>query len=270
MSSLKTYMRTALAIVLGERCIVCNAFLPGAGICPRCLLRLPYTNVRGALRNPIERLFWGVLPIERATSMLHYSPKGTTGRILHTIKYNGRSDLATELGRMMAQELLTTGFFDGIDYLQPVPLHPQRRRQRGYNQSECLARGISEVTGIPIGNFVKRTKNNVSQTTLSHEERIGNVENIFAPNTAEIQRFRPKHLLVIDDVITTGSTVISCVQSLTGKPSADNSPALRISIASLAFAGRMHIGVQSLDDLHRESCVVDNTEFRERQVQTLS
>lgn len=267
---LKKYMRTALAIVLGERCVVCDAFLPGAGICPRCLLQLPYTKVRGALRNPIERLFWGVLPIERATSMLHYSPKGTTGRILHAIKYRGRSNLATELGRMMAQELLMTDFFDGIDFLQPVPLHPQRRRQRGYNQSECLARGISEVTGIPIGNFVKRTKNNVSQTTLSHEERVKNVENIFAPNTAELQRLRPQHLLVIDDVITTGSTVISCVQSLTGEPSPDNTPTLRINIASLAFAGQMHLGVQSLNDLHRKSCVVDNTEFRERQMQPLS
>lgn len=267
---LKEYMRTALAIVLGERCVVCDAFHPGAGICPRCLLRLPYTNVKGALRNPIERLFWGVLPIERATSMVHYNPRGMTGQILQAIKYNGRSELAVECGRMMAQELLSTDFFDGVDFLQPVPLHPLRFRQRGYNQSEHLARGISEVTGIPIGNFVKRTKNNVSQTTLSHAERVKNVENIFAPNTAELQRLRPQHLLVIDDVITTGSTVVSCVQSLTGEPSPDNTPTLRISIASLAFAGQTHLGVQSLNDLHRKSCVVNNTEFRERQVQPLS
>lgn len=270
MNSLKTYLRTALAIVLGERCVVCEEFLPGAGICPRCLLHLPFLNIKGAAGNPIERLFWGVLPIERASSMLQYTPGGMTSRVLKAVKYQGRSDLAVELGRMMAAELLSTDFFDDIDYLQPVPLHPRRQRKRGYNQSECLARGIAELTGLPIGNFVIRTKNNVSQTTLTHEERRGNVENIFVANTAELQRLKPKHVLFIDDVVTTGSTIINCVQSITGTPTAEQDTSLRVSVLSPAFAGNLHAGRLSPADLGMSSYVVDNTEFREQQIQSLS
>lgn len=267
MHQLRTYLRTALALLLGERCVVCGEFLSGAGVCPKCLLRLPYTNIKGAPGNPIERIFWGRVPVERANSMLTYHSGNDIERLVHAIKYKGRSGLAVDIGRIMAQELLTTGFFDGIDYLQPVPLHIRRERERGYNQSERLARGISQVTGLPIGNFVRRTVHNPTQTRLSHEERRENVKDVFEPNTAELQRLQPRHILIIDDVITTGSTVINCAQAITGVRGKTDSvnAGVSVSFLSLCYAGQMHRGRLTSEELGRSNLTVDNSEYRERQ-----
>lgn len=270
MSSIKKYIRTALSIVLGERCVVCGTFLPGAGLCPRCLLQLPYINIRGAAGNPIERVFWGVLPVERASSMLFYQPHNIVETLLHNIKYGGRSDLGVLLGRQMAQELLPTGFFDGIDGLQPVPLHPNRERTRGFNQSERIVRGVAEVTGLPIVDYVRRVVDNPSQTQLSHAERHANVKDIFAANTPAVERDQPRHILFVDDVITTGSTIVSCAKSLCSTLDSDQPSPIRVSVLSLAYAGKLHLGVQREDDLHLPSMVVDNTEFRERQITPLA
>lgn len=271
MNSLATYLRTALALLLGERCVVCGCFLPGAGVCPKCLLQLPYINIKGAAGNPIERLFWGAVPVERASAMLTYHPGNDMEGLIHAIKYHNRSDLAVEMGRHMAQELLHTDFFDGIDYLQPVPLHPSRQRERGYNQSERLARGISQLTGLPVANFVSRTVHNASQTQLLHEERRKNVEGIFAPVTTELLCHRPRHILIIDDVITTGSTAISCAQAITGGDGTSEPvlPDIRVSFLSLCFAGRFHQGRLSCQDLGLADLSINNAEFRERQISTL-
>lgn len=267
MNRLRTYTRAALAILLGERCIVCGRVLPGAGICPSCLLRLPYINIKGVSGNPMERIFWGAIPIVRASSMLIYHPGSIAEPIIHAIKYHDRPDLAVELGRMMAQEHLPHGFFEGIDAIQPVPLHIKRQRQRGYNQSERLARGISEVTGIKIVDVVRRRVDNVSQTRLSHEQRKDNVREIFAVDREAAAALRLKHILIVDDVITTGSTTINCAQAITGHMLCDDGelPDLRVSILSLAYAGTMHIGRLSAEELHRADCTVSNEEFRQRQ-----
>lgn len=273
MLPLRTYARTALALLLGERCVVCGDVLAGAGVCPKCLLQLPYINIKGADGNPIERLFWVIAPIVRANALLSYRPANNAEAIIHAIKYHDRSDLAIEIGRHMAQEVIDTGFFDGIDYLQPIPLHPHRQRQRGYNQSERLARGISELTGIPIGNFVRRTTDNRSQTKLSHEERSDNVKGIFTPNAQELQSKQPKHVLFIDDVVTTGSTTISCIKAFLEGAKDQNSDTeaqqLQVSVMSLAYAGPLHIGRIFAEDTPYEDATVSNQEFRERQYATL-
>lgn len=271
MLPLRTYARTALALLTGERCVVCGDVLAGAGICPKCLLQLPFANIRGATGNPIERLFWGVVPIVRANALLTYHPGDSVEPIIHAIKYHGRSDLAVDMGRHMAQELLATGFFDGIDYLQPVPLHPHRQRTRGYNQSERLARGISELTGIPIADFVRRTKDNKSQTKMAHEERQENVSGIFEVNTDELRAKHPKHILFIDDVVTTGSTIISCMKAATGTTEAPSisTSSFRVSVLALAFAGQLHVGRLFTQDVGLDDATVSNSEFRERQYASL-
>ena len=277
MTSFKTYLRAALAIMLGERCVVCGRPLIGQGICPRCLLELPYINIRGVAGNCIERLFWGQVPVERASATIVYQPGFSVEILLHAIKYRNRPDLAIEMGRMMAQEHLASGFFDGIDAIQPIPLHPRRQRERGYNQSERLAQGISEVTGLPILDFVQRVIDNVSQTHLSHDERRQNVYNIFKvtdaehamPASAETASTtaisRPLHLLLIDDVITTGSTTISCAKTLNEKM-----PDLRLSFLSFAYAGQRNVGRFFPSDHGLPDCTVANTDFRERQYRPLA
>lgn len=267
--SLRPYMRAALAILLGERCVVCGGVLPGAGVCPECWLRMPFLGLRGSSANYIERLFWGRTNVERASASLRYQPGNVVTSILHDIKYHGRSDLAVEMGRFMGEEHLRSGMFEGVDALMPVPLHRNRMRERGFNQSECLARGLSAVTGLPVVELVERRVDNVSQTLLEHDERRKNVEGIFAL-TPEGERYcsgaeapqRGRHVLIVDDVITTGATVVSCAQVL---PSS-----VRVSFLSLAYAGPMHLGRLSVEELRRSDCSVGAADFRERQYQSLS
>ncbi len=130
----------------------------------------------------------------------------------------------------MAQELLPQDFFQGIDYLVPVPLHWRRLLHRGYNQSERIAQGISDITGIPVlGDVVSRVRNNQTQTHLNRQEREKNVENIFRAQHTE--RLRNKHLLIIDDVMTTGSTIISCGREIT-----QAEPTVTLSVLTLGRA----------------------------------
>lgn len=264
MTRLQTYARTALALLLGERCVVCGDFLPGAMVCPKCTLKIPYYHASGERGNPLERLFWGRVPVSRAHAMMVYHPGNDTGRILHAIKYRGRSDLACEMGRWVAQELSSTDFFEGIDALQPVPLHPIRQRERGYNQSECIARGIAELTGLPIVSLVKRICNNTSQTQLSHEERQANVEGIFAPDHDALRRLQPRHVLIVDDVITTGATTVHCAQALTGLPGDAIAPAphLKVSFVALALAGHASPGRLTTADLRLPDYEEDGYAFR--------
>lgn len=262
MPRLKTYTRAALALLLGERCVVCGRLHAGAQICPACLLRLPYINIKGVAGNPVERLFWGSTPVERASSMLFYQPGFEAGGLLHAIKYRGRSGLAVTLGRMMAQEHLPHGFFEGVDVIVPVPLHPKRQRQRGYNQSERLAHGVGEITGLPVVQAVRRTKNNVSQTSLDNSQRADNVRGIFALRPEMAEAVRGKHVLVLDDVITTGATTYNCALPLVGVCE-------RMSFLSLAFAGQLHVGCLTPDELCRPDLTVSNADFVERQHQPL-
>lgn len=262
MFSLKTYTRAALALLLGERCVVCGRPIVGTGLCPKCLLRLPYINIKGVDANPIERLFWGSVPVVRASASMTYQPGFEADKILHAIKYKNHPLLAVEMGRIMAQEHIRHGFFEGIGAIVPVPLHPKRLHKRGYNQSERLAQGIAEVTGLPIVELVRRTKDNISQTTLNHDERAENVKGIFAADEAKLQTFSGRHILIVDDVITTGATTISCARTLADK-------GLRISFLALAFAGRLHVGRLTYAELHKEDKTIDNSEFRERQSQSL-
>lgn len=266
MHSITTYARTALALLLGERCVVCGRPQAGSTLCPRCLLQLPYINIKGVEGNAIERLFWGVTPVVRASAMLAYRPGYDVERLIHSIKYSGHRRLAVEMGRWMAQELAATDFFSGIDYVQPVPLHRNRMATRGYNQSERLARGIADATGLPIGSFAKRRVDNVSQTRLSHDERRQNVEDIFAPIMSNIERHRPRHILIVDDVITTGSTAISCAQSIASAFACTDGgePPVRFSFLALAYAGALHAGRLSTAELRRPVLEESAEAFRER------
>lgn len=272
MSHLKTYLRTALAIVLGERCVVCDRMLPGAGICPHCLMELPYANLKAKAGNPMERILWTATPIQRASATLLYHPGYAMGNLTHAIKYAGRPDLAVELGRMAAREHLTTGLFEDIDALVPVPLHPNRQRERGYNQSEKMAEGVAEITGIPVRNYLIRTRDNRSQRGLSHEERTRNVAGIFATDARELQEHPPRHILLIDDVMTTGATCISCIQALTGSVLAQDAllPDLKVSVLTLAFSGAMHHGRLFPEYNLHPDYTVSNEDFRDKQHRPLA
>jgi ComF family protein len=179
----------------------------------------------------MEQLFWGRLEIDKGTCFFHYLPTSSYARIIAAFKYGAQPEVALTMGRIMAKAVHYPHFFEDIDYLIPVPLSKQRRRKRGYNQSEWLARGVSEVTGIPVcTDLVQRIADNPTQTRMSHLERAKNVEGIFAVNKAD--GMEGKHLLLIDDVITTGATLIACGTALAAIQD------VHISVMTLTMAGK--------------------------------
>ncbi|KAA6345068.1 hypothetical protein EZS27_007334 [termite gut metagenome] len=169
---------------------------------------MPRTNFHWQQGYLMERLFEGSFPFVRTTSFFFYDTGSRFNEILHQLKYKGNKELGEVMGSCMARELLSSGFFEGIDMLVPVPLHPKKLKRRGYNQSEQIAAGISHVTGIPvITSYSERIKNTDTQTHKSAIERRENVEGIFLLQNPLF--FSGKHILIVDDVLTTGATIMS-------------------------------------------------------------
>ena len=154
-----------------------------------------------------------VMHLDKAAAYLFYDKDHPIQRLVHTMKYADQPMIGYQLGQQAAREMLYTDFFDEIDVIVPIPLHPKRMRERGYNQSEFIARGISEVTGIPVDTtHVMRIKNTPRQALQRGEERKMNVADAFAVNHPE--QMYHKHILVVDDLITTGETMRNCLKAM--------------------------------------------------------
>ena len=142
-NTVKIWLGPLFHLFFPRCCVVCGAPLVEGeeAICTHCNINMPRTNYHKVKDNLVERIFWGKIPLERATSYFFYRKGSDFRKILHQFKYGGRKELGTIMGRFMAAELATTDFFEGIDVIIPVPLHPRKRKARGYNQSEWIARG---------------------------------------------------------------------------------------------------------------------------------
>ena len=198
-------------------------------LCSVCMLHLPRTVYQFMPDdNPMAQLFWGLAPIERAAALFDYEPHSEVAQLIYKLKYADRPDIGEDMGRLMGNEMQMAGFFDGIDLLIPVPLSRKRMRQRGYNQSERLAEGIRQITGIKVGSHVlKRRHFRKSQTSLNRQERQQNVADMFLLTRPESVRGR--HLLLIDDICTTGATLMACVEAL------NNAENVKISVLTLGM-----------------------------------
>lgn len=213
-------------------CLFCGSRLSHGErtLCFSCLAKLPRTELHLRRDNAVERNFWGKFPVERATSFLYYAKGGDVRQLLYELKYHGNKEVGIVMGRIMAAELLSSCFFEDVDLIIPVPLHRRKERQRGYNQSECLARGIAEVTGLPVcTDMVVRSRYTETQTHKGQYERWENVRDLFACSAPEL--LEKKHVLLVDDVLTTGATIVACVDALR------NVSGLRVSVLTLALAG---------------------------------
>lgn len=218
-------------LVAPRRCPVCGKRLQVQEpvVCASCNMRLPRTYYwRDPRDNEMARLFWGQLPIERAAALIFYAPKAEPTHFIVRMKYANHPEIGEQMGHMAATEMMADGFFQGIDCLVPVPLTPRRERERGYNQSLMIAQGISQATGLSIvRNAVRRRHFDGSQTRKNKWERLENVAEAFELRSPK--RIAGKHILLIDDVVTSGATAIACGQQLA---KAGN---VTISILSLGF-----------------------------------
>ena len=228
--------RLAAGLAGGRHCAVCGRRLDkGADeVCAACLTSLPFTRFHGCPDNPVERLFRGLLPVERAGALLRYRPLERSRFVLLRLKYFHAPASGIALGRMMARDVWPTDFFREVDAIVPVPLTPQRLHRRGYNQSEMLARGIADVTGLPVETgAVSRVVERPSQTLLHGRSRRENVEHVF--RLTNPARVAGRHLLMVDDVLTTGSTLLSLGRTLM------EAGDVRLSVLTLALAGEHHV-----------------------------
>ncbi len=226
------YVVRTLETLFPRRCSICGCRLaPSAQVlCLNCELELNVTGFEAhSTSNAMHRALQTFMPVERAAALFYYNPNDNQRQLVLDLKYRHRQDIGLIMGERLAKRCLPHGFFEGIDFLVPMPLTKKRLRQRGYNQSLALAMGISAVTGIPIAQqAVIRRHFAGSQTQLHNTpERLKNVQHAFAPGNLSL--IANKHLLIIDDVVTTGASVSACANILL---QADN---VRLSVLSLAF-----------------------------------
>lgn len=220
-------LNSLVDLVYPKLCVCCNRVLmeDEENICLTCLYTLPRSHGNDFLDNKVMEVFLGRVKLEKAFSWCHFEKETSVQNILHHIKYRGKYKFARKLGEIMAGEI--PAFFNGIDGIVPVPLHERKIKLRGYNQSEELAVGINRITGLPIfPDLLYRTRFNETQTHKKRDERWDNSINLFglSPN----EGFEHKHLLLLDDVLTTGATAISCLKCL------EKIPNVKLSFLSLA------------------------------------
>lgn len=223
-------MRDVLSLVIPASCPVCGKRL-GRGeavVCASCEVTAPLTNLWREPHNPMNERFWGLMPVERASAFMWYVEGSAWRDVVHNFKYGGQWRVAYNMGRWFGAELRESGLYADVDVVVPVPLHFARRMWRGYNQSEYIARGIARELGVKVDTrSVGRHRYNSSQTHHRKVERWDNVEGIFRVRRADA--LRGKHILLVDDVFTTGATIMSL-----GETILRSTEDVRLSVATLA------------------------------------
>ena len=198
-------------------------------VCATCLMELRKTNYHLDVENPVSQMFWGRVMVQNATAFYFFNKGSKFRKLIHKLKYTGEKEIGYELGRHLGGVLKNAEVFKDVEVIIPVPLHPKREKKRGYNQSDWIGKGLAEAMEIKMDSKnLYRAVSNVTQTQKSRDERWENVASIFKlKNTKALEG---KHVLLIDDVVTTGSTLEACAASLL------EVEGLKVSIATLAVA----------------------------------
>ncbi|MCI7140210.1 phosphoribosyltransferase family protein [Alistipes sp.] len=239
MSILSELFGDLAALLFPRHCAVCGAPLVRGErtVCTLCRTTAPMTGYWREADNPVFRRCWGLIPVERASGFLFFVRGSGWRKLIHSFKYRGAWRTAREMGAWYGRFLAESGLYDDVDLVVPLPLHPFKRCRRGYNQSEYLAEGIARQLGVPVERHaVYRRRNTASQARKALRERAANVEGAFAVRRPE--RLAGRHVLLVDDVMTTGSTLIACAAEMLRAV-----PDCRISLAAFAVS-RRELGVK--------------------------
>ena len=224
-------LRDFISLIYPHLCAACSKPLYNNEnhICTYCRYQLPKTNFHLEKDNPISRIFWGRVNIHAATSCYYFNKGGKIQRLIHQLKYMGGKEIGITIGRFLGADLKESSLFSDIEYIVPVPLHRSKRRKRGYNQSDYFAKGLSEsMEATNINDNLYRASKGASQTRKAHYERWENVESSFKVKRPD--QLKEKHILLVDDVVTTGATLESCAHALLDIPDTT------VSIATIACA----------------------------------
>jgi ComF family protein len=212
-------------------CLACSQSLVKGEeiVCSGCLLDMPKTNFHKADKNPLLEQLSLRMPVKHAFAYYYFKKGSKVQELLHSLKYNNHPEIAVKIGKVMAHELVNEGFEKAFDIIVPVPLHPSRRRMRGYNQSEELAKGLSEILKIPYTEkFVSRRVKTQTQTKKNKLNRWQNMRDVF--EMKDHGEVKGKRVLLVDDVVTTGATLEACANPLLEAGCAE------LSVACMAVA----------------------------------
>ena len=225
-----------LSLFFPRQCLACGALMVRGEevICTGCLLEIARTNFHRQRGNMLEQAFWGRCMVEKAAAYSVYNRGSRIRKLIHQLKYGGREEVGRALGRLYGSHLAESGFIDGMDMIIPVPLDPARERRRGYNQSRCIADGLAFSCRLPVRDkLLLRAGRSGSQTRRGRYERWENVEGLFTVKKPDT--IRGRHLLLVDDVITTGSTVEACVNAL------QSAGDVKVSVVALAASQKLTV-----------------------------
>lgn len=232
---LKSWYQSVEHFVFPYQCVSCHEPLPDDfdQICPFCLAEFQYTYYEKYQEpTPLDQHFYGRVPLQFTYALLYFVKGSNTQNIIHAIKYQNNTALAHEMGKRTGQGLLDKEYLLLPDALISVPLHPKKEFLRGYNQGSLVARGVSEAIRVPFhDNILVRQVFTETQTKKGKYERWSNVETVFGVKNPE--KWRGKHLCLVDDVITTGSTLEACIRVLL-----DEIPDVKISVIAVAVANK--------------------------------
>jgi ComF family protein len=231
MQLLRTYLRDFVSLIFPDLCVACRDGLMANEdlICTDCLYNLPATNFHLQPDNLVARQFWGKLPIKGAYSLYYFNKGGNIQNMMHQFKYNGMHRIGNVLGNIAGKQLLHNEAFNSAEIIIPVPLHKNRLKERGYNQSASFADGLAQKLSakVDIDNLVRSVATK-TQTHKSRFARFENMQEVFA--VARPADLINKHVLLVDDIVTTGSTLEACGIELL------KVPGLKLSIATIAYA----------------------------------
>lgn len=234
MSLLQTIKESLLHVFYPHVCAGCGTdMLPvESQLCIKCLHQLPVTGFEKHAGNPIEKIFSGRVRFRHATAQYYFTKESVLQALMHQFKYKGNKDIGHQLGILMGHQLKESGRFNEVEALIPLPLFEAKERKRGYNQSQVLCKGMAEVLKINImEDVVERPIATETQTHKSRVERWKNMEGKF--RVKKEKEIIGKHILLVDDVITTGATIESCAATLL------EVSGLQLSIATLCYASKI-------------------------------
>ena len=231
MNKINQILKNFISIFYPRSCVACgNALMQNEShFCLSCLMHLPETNYHLMENSPLDYVFMGRVPVEKVSSMLFYKKGNKVQHILHALKYKGNKEVGRFLGEMYGRQLIKSSYYQSVDLIIPIPLHAKKRRIRGYNQSEWIAMGLSQSMNIPyLTEVLLRSEFTETQTKKSRFNRWENVKGVFV--IADAENLVGKHVLVCDDVLTTGATMEAAITQLL------KIEGVRVSVATLACA----------------------------------